>query len=125
MEFARLRPTRLDSRVKQEESMAFSFKARGLAAAAVLMLAPASALAQNEVADQANEVAEQAQEVEQQASDLGNQTMASDDGAYVARDDDEDEFPWGLLGLLGLAGLAGLRRREPDIHVDARRDSRP
>jgi hypothetical protein len=27
----------------------------------------------------------------------------------------------GLLGLLGLVGLLGLRRREPDIHVDARR----
>ena len=33
----------------------------------------------------------------------------------------ENEFPWGLLGLLGLLGLAGLRRRERDIHVDARR----
>ena len=30
----------------------------------------------------------------------------------------------GLLGLLGLVGLLGLRRREPDIHVDARRDRR-
>jgi MYXO-CTERM domain-containing protein len=30
----------------------------------------------------------------------------------------------GLLGLLGLAGLFGLKRREPDIHVDARRDRR-
>jgi hypothetical protein len=28
----------------------------------------------------------------------------------------------GLLGLLGLAGLLGLKRREPDIHVDARRE---
>jgi MYXO-CTERM domain-containing protein len=30
----------------------------------------------------------------------------------------------GLLGLLGLVGLLGLRRREPDIHVDARREKR-
>lgn len=30
----------------------------------------------------------------------------------------------GLLGLLGLAGLFGLRRREPDIHVDARQQKR-
>mgnify|MGYP001601884979 CR=1 FL=1 len=30
----------------------------------------------------------------------------------------------GLLGLLGLAGLFGLKRQEPDIHVDARRDRR-
>ncbi len=43
--------------------------------------------------------------------------------------EDEREFPWGLLGLLGLLGLAGLRKRERDIHVDARRhtetDRRP
>jgi MYXO-CTERM domain-containing protein len=35
-----------------------------------------------------------------------------------------DSSKLGLLGLLGLAGLLGLRRREPDIHVDARRDKR-
>jgi MYXO-CTERM domain-containing protein len=34
----------------------------------------------------------------------------------------KDNSKLGLLGLLGLAGLFGLRRREPDIHVDARRD---
>ena len=39
------------------------------------------------------------------------------------RSDDDDGNPrLGLLGLLGLAGLLGLFRREPDIHVDARRD---
>ena len=37
-------------------------------------------------------------------------------------DDDGGNSRLGLLGLLGLAGLLGLRRREPDIHVDARRD---
>ena len=36
--------------------------------------------------------------------------------------DDDGNSRLGLLGLLGLAGLLGLRRREPDIHVDARRD---
>jgi MYXO-CTERM domain-containing protein len=35
---------------------------------------------------------------------------------------DDGSSKLGLLGLLGLAGLFGLRRREPDIHVDARRD---
>lgn len=40
------------------------------------------------------------------------------------RDDDSDTSKLGLLGLLGLAGLLGLKRREPDIHVDARRDKR-
>ena len=42
--------------------------------------------------------------------------------AYTVEKDDDD-FPWGLLGLAGLAGLLGLKRREPDIHVDARRDT--
>jgi LPXTG-motif cell wall-anchored protein len=37
----------------------------------------------------------------------------------VEREDDND-FPWGLLGLLGLAGLLGRKRKEADIHVDAR-----
>jgi len=41
------------------------------------------------------------------------------------REDDDNDFPWGLLGLLGLAGLLGLRKKEPDVHVDARRDTRP
>ncbi len=35
------------------------------------------------------------------------------------------DFPWGLLGLLGLAGLLGRRKQEPDVVVDARRDTRP
>jgi MYXO-CTERM domain-containing protein len=37
----------------------------------------------------------------------------------------EDNSRLELLGLLGLAGLLGLRRREPDIHVDARRGPAP
>lgn len=32
-----------------------------------------------------------------------------------------NDIPWGLAGLLGLLGLLGLRKRERDIHVDARR----
>ena len=39
----------------------------------------------------------------------------------VPADDDDDDFPWGLLGLLGLAGLLGRKHKERDIHVDARR----
>lgn len=38
--------------------------------------------------------------------------------------EDEGNSRLGLLGLLGLAGLLGLRRREPDIHIDARRGKR-
>ncbi len=39
----------------------------------------------------------------------------------VNHDSDNGSSKLGLLGLLGLAGLLGLKRREPDIHVDARR----
>ncbi len=47
----------------------------------------------------------------------------ADDTVYdnTEREDDKD-FPWGLLGLLGLAGLLGRKRKDNDIHVDARRD---
>ena len=38
---------------------------------------------------------------------------------------EDNDFPWGLLGLIGLAGLLGRKRKEADIHVDARRDNRP
>ncbi len=65
--------------------------------AAALLTPPAQALAQSNVADEV---------------DIG-------DGQ---RDDGSSKL--GLLGLLGLAGLLGLKRREPDIHVDARRDKR-
>jgi MYXO-CTERM domain-containing protein len=53
------------------------------------------------------------------AQDTGNDIIYSD----TQRDGDEDDgnSRLGLLGLLGLAGLLGLFRREPDIHVDARR----
>ena len=39
----------------------------------------------------------------------------------VPVEDDDNDFPWGLLGLLGLAGLLGRKHKERDIHVDARR----
>ena len=56
------------------------------------------------------------------AQDVLNDASA----AGAQRDDDDEGNPrLGLLGLLGLAGLLGLRRREPDIHVDARGDARP
>ena len=56
-----------------------------------------------------------AQDVQNDGSTAGEQR---DDG-------DEGNPRLGLLGLLGLAGLLGLMRREPDIHVDARRDKQP
>jgi len=53
--------------------------------------------------------------------------QANDTGEVDVGDtqrDDDGNSRLGLLGLLGLAGLLGLKRREPDIHVDARRDTR-
>lgn len=71
------------------------FKA-ALVAAAALALTPAAAFAQD-TADTANT-------------------------QYDTRAQEEDnDFPWGLLGLLGLAGLLGRKRQERDIHVDARK----
>ena len=67
--------------------------------AAALLAAPAQAIAQDVAADTAGPAA-----------------------AETQRDDDDGNPRLGLLGLLGLAGLLGLIRREPDIHVDARRD---
>ena len=56
------------------------------------------------------------------AQDAATAENGATDTTYnepVERED--DDFPWGLLGLLGLAGLLGLKRKERDIHVDARR----
>jgi MYXO-CTERM domain-containing protein len=55
-----------------------------------------------------------------QAIAQSNDTGEVDVGNEQHNDDGNSKL--GLLGLLGLAGLFGLRRREPDIHVDARRD---
>jgi hypothetical protein len=46
------------------------------------------------------------------------QTAADPATTTVAPQDDDDDFPWGLLGLLGLAGLLGRKRRDDDVHVD-------
>ena len=81
-----------------------SLKKAAIVAAAVLAFAPAAALAQN-AADPAYDGTTNTQ--------------------YAAVEEDDDDFPWGLLGLLGLAGLLGLKRKDNDIHVDARRDTRP
>jgi MYXO-CTERM domain-containing protein len=74
---------------------------RASIAAAILLLSPAAAVAQN-------------------ATD-----PAVTDDVAVTRDANDDDFPIGLLGLLGLAGLLGLKRRNDHVHVDTRRDTRP
>lgn len=70
------------------------------ALAAALALSPAAALAQT-----------------------NDTSVGTTDTTYAQPvQEDDDDFPWGLLGLLGLAGLLGLKKRERDIHVDARRN---
>jgi MYXO-CTERM domain-containing protein len=73
-----------------------------LAVAAALALTPAAALAQDNA-----------------AVDNGTTDTTYTERATVEEDD--NDFPWGLLGLLGLAGLLGRKRQERDIHVDARK----
>ncbi|HEY0626484.1 MAG TPA: WGxxGxxG family protein [Allosphingosinicella sp.] len=49
-------------------------------------------------------------------------TATTTDANYTTttyQEEEEDGFPWGLLGLLGLLGLIP-RKREPDVHIDAR-----
>ena len=87
---------------------------RAALVAAALTLSPAAALAQD-----ANNTATDTTTTDLNATD----TTMTNDTAYAGQQQEEDnDFPWGLLGLLGLAGLAGLRRRDNDIHVDARRN---
>lgn len=38
-----------------------------------------------------------------------------------AHEDDDNDFPWGLLGLAGLAGLLGRKRRDDHVRTDTRR----
>jgi hypothetical protein len=51
-------------------------------------------------------------------------TTAGDVDTMQETRDDDDGFDWGLLGLLGLAGLLGLKKKDNDVHVDARRNTR-
>ncbi len=89
-------------RAKQEECVQFTSKKKvAFAAAALAILTPAAAFAQDEA----------------------NNT--SDTRYANTQQEDDNEFPWGLLGLLGLAGLLGRKRKEADIHVDARHNNRP
>jgi hypothetical protein len=49
--------------------------------------------------------------------------MADNTMAVPVQEEEDNDFPWGLLGLLGLAGLIPRKRKEGgDISVDARRD---
>lgn len=49
----------------------------------------------------------------------------ADTAVPYEREDDDADFPWGLLGLIGLAGLLGRKRDHDHVHVDRRDDIRP
>jgi hypothetical protein len=53
----------------------------------------------------------------------GTDPLLNETAPVRVREEDDNDFPWGLLGLLGLAGLLG-RKKKDDIHVDARNDPR-
>ncbi|MDQ3144831.1 MAG: WGxxGxxG-CTERM domain-containing protein [Pseudomonadota bacterium] len=58
---------------------------------------------------------------------LAQDTLETADPAMVDtvdRDDEDNDFPWGLLGLLGLAGLLG-RKRDNDGHVNRTDNNNP
>ena len=76
--------------VKQEERFMKLSSHAILAAAAIAVAVPSAAVAQD--------------------------TMNSTDTVTTVpmSDDDDEDFPWGLLGLLGLAGLLG-RKRDNDV----------
>jgi hypothetical protein len=92
--------------------MAFKTTAKIALVAACIALAPTGASAQS--TDNAGTTVSNSYDP---ATDRPTQTT-------VTRETDRD-FPWGLLGLLGLAGLLGRKKKESDIHVDARHNTRP
>jgi MYXO-CTERM domain-containing protein len=101
-----------------------------LFAIAGLALVPAAASAQDNVT--ANDMAIANTTTGDPALDpMGNDPMATDPAltttnTYTPPPQEEDnDFPWGLLGLLGLAGLLGRKKRDHgDINVDNRTDRR-
>jgi hypothetical protein len=87
-----------------------------LAAAAITLVAPSPAMAQPE------------DDRESSRDNRDDRDDRDDRGRGRDRDREDGGFPWGLLGLLGLGGLAGLmplRRKAPDLHVDARHNPPP
>lgn len=104
------------------------------AASALLMASPA-ALAQTNTADPAlntttepmagtdpaatNTITTDPLATDTMGSGTSVDPLAADPALTMTEEEDDDDFPWGLLGLLGLAGLLGMKRRDrDDVHVD-------
>jgi LPXTG-motif cell wall-anchored protein len=89
---------------------------------ALVVAAPASALAQSDEGATPTTVITEATTVERDV------TLTTTETRELDTDDDDDSDKtglWGLLGLLGLAGLAGLggRKRRDDDYVSGTRHS--
>jgi hypothetical protein len=100
-----------------------------LFAIAGLALVPATASAQDNVV--ANDVTVGNTATGTTTTDPALDPMATDPAlndttttyAPPPEQEEDKDFPWGLLGLLGLAGLLG-RKKNDDVHVDNRTDRR-
>ena len=90
--------------------MEFTRTTKMLLAAAALTLAPGAAVAQNAADD---------------TTVSNTYDPATDTRTTTVEREEDNDFPIGLLGLLGLAGLLGMRKQKPDVHVDARHNTRP
>jgi hypothetical protein len=101
---------------------------RGLTAlvAGGLLLSSAPAIAQNSTTvanDPATGLTTNTVDPAYNATSTTVTSVTNDTQVAPVREERDRDFPWGLLGLLGLAGLLG-RKKQDDIHVDARHDRR-
>jgi hypothetical protein len=98
--------------INRRKFMSSGTIAKMVLAATIITMTPAVASAQNAAGDDTTVT---------NSYDPATETQTQ---TTVKREEDRD-FPWGLLGLLGLAGLLGRKKKESDIHVDARHNTRP
>lgn len=101
--------------------MSRSSVSAALAAVSLIALSPAAASAQSTAtADNSTVVLDNATNMDS-GTDPALNTATADPYATTPpvgpTEEDDNDFPWGLLGLLGLAGLLGLKRRD-DVYVD-------
>jgi hypothetical protein len=89
--------------------------------AASLLLSSAPVLAQNGSTVANDTAAELTTNTLDPAYNATTTVVTNETQPIPVREERDRDFPWGLLGLLGLAGLLG-RKKQNDIHVDARHD---